>query len=151
MSPLYIDRWGPPIHIITPHGFKGILSDGLCICVLISHKLPLICCSAHRTPPIASSKFLWASQYLKRGSLLITEAILILLGIDSAHCSSYKCTSGWSKGTFSGETPPDASQGPKKLSTFFKIREDWYQTYPFLRISSPSWKGRRKSLPAGED
>lgn len=49
-----------------------------------SRKLSLICCSARRTSPIASSKSLRASQHLKRGSLLLEQPlwsceVLILL------------------------------------------------------------------------
>ena len=40
-----------------------------------SRKLSLICCSARRTPPIASSKSLRASQHLKRGSLLVEQPL----------------------------------------------------------------------------
>ena len=51
-----------------------------------SRKLSLICCSARRTPPIASSKSLRASQHLKRGSLLLEQPlwsceVLILLTV----------------------------------------------------------------------
>ena len=47
----------------------------LWIWALTSRKLSLICCSARRTPPIASSKSLRASQHLKRGSLLVEQPL----------------------------------------------------------------------------